>query len=343
MNSETEHRRPAFAPDAFSRSDENDDAVFYGKDRFVSHLDRVALETVEWIIGRLAVECSPRILDLMAGWDSHIPGDVRPGEVIGLGLNRNELLKNRRLSGAVVHDLNKDPRLPFGNETFDIVLNTVSVDYVTRPLQIFVEVGRILKPGGLFLVIFSNRMFPEKAVKIWQDSSEEERVRLVLDYFGQSGAFETAKVFVSEGKARPGNDKYAPLGIPSDPVFAVYADKKGGAAGNRPELTEEPAVPCAVHGASNKTADAWMFCPHCGQRLNKWATPNDPFSTWDTDYMYICFNDSCPFVVKGWSALRKQGNRGMSCRYMYNPVRHTRTAIPIINLHALKERIVEDC
>ncbi len=219
---------PIFGADAFSRLDEADDLEFYSRDRFVSHLDSLALSTVEKLIGTLIVEESPAILDLMVGWDSHIPGDVRASEVVGLGLNENELRNNKALSESVIHDLNKDPQLPFPDNRFEVIINTVSVDYMTKPVEVFKEVGRVLKPGGLFLVIFSNRMFSEKAVKVWREAGEEERVLLVEDFFREAGAFEKPSVFLSKGKPRPKDDTYAHLGIPSDPIYAVYADKKGG-------------------------------------------------------------------------------------------------------------------
>ncbi len=107
-------------------------------------------------------------------------------------------------------------------------MNSVSVDYLVRPFEIFLEVGRVLKPGGLFLVIFSNRMFPQKAVKVWVESSEVERVELVKRFFLENGLFEPPKIFTSTGKPRPVDDKYAHLGIPSDPICAVYAERRGG-------------------------------------------------------------------------------------------------------------------
>ena len=214
--------------DAFSRLDESDDREFYSLDRFVSHLDSLALSTVEKIIGDLVVEERPVILDLMAGWDSHLPDGIRPARLVGLGLNEHELQENKALTEYRLHDLNQDPIIPFPDRTFDVVLNTVSVDYLTHPLRIFEEVNRVLKPGGLFLVIFSNRMFPEKAVKIWRESNEEERVLLVQDFFKEAGNFEKPGLFISKGKPRPKDDQYAHLGIPSDPIYAVFADKVGG-------------------------------------------------------------------------------------------------------------------
>ena len=137
--------------DSFSRLDESDDSIFYATDRFVQHIDSFALSTVERIIGELVIEDNPVILDLMAGWDSHIPPTIQAERVVGLGLNRNELSRNQGLTDWVHHDLNKNPSLPFPDNTFDAVLNVVSVDYMTRPLEVFREVGRILKPGGLVM------------------------------------------------------------------------------------------------------------------------------------------------------------------------------------------------
>jgi SAM-dependent methyltransferase len=192
---------------------------------------------VEKLIGDLVIEEKPVILDLMASWDSHIPSSLRPERVVGLGLNRNELSKNPALTEWCLHDLNKNPILPFSDSTFDVVLNVVSVDYMTKPFDVFREVSRILKPGGLFLVVFSSRMFEQKAVKIWRQSSEEERVLLVEEFFNRSESFTQPQLFASTGKPRPKDDKYAHLGIPSDPIYAVYAQKKGDRSEQRPKPT----------------------------------------------------------------------------------------------------------
>jgi hypothetical protein len=337
---------PMDAPGAFSRLDESDDGVFYSRDRFVSHLDSLALETVEKLIGALVVEEDAVILDLMAGWDSHIPKSLKPSRVVGLGLNENELAENTVLTERVIHDVNKDPRLPFPDKSFDVVLNTVSVDYMTRPAEVFREVARILKPGGVFLVIFSNRMFPQKAVKVWRDASEDERVLLVEELFKGSYLFNSSKVFVSKGKPRPKDDKYAGMGIPSDPIYAVYAERPsvGSERKERPEFRvvfgsapDEEALE-ARKAAIKET----LCCPHCGERLRKWAVPDNPFcQTWDNDFMYICFNDACPYYVGGWDYMFREGMGGVSYRLMYNPEKDRCLPIPVPTPHALKEGIVE--
>ena len=337
---------PIFGTDAFSRLDESDDLEFYSRDRFVGHLDSLALSTVEKLIGTLVVEESPAILDLMAGWDSHIPENLRASEVVGLGLNENELMKNKALSEAVIHDLNKDPHLPFPDNRFDVVINTVSVDYMTKPAEVSKEVGRVLKPGGLLLIIFSNRMFSEKAVKVWRDAGEDERVLLVEDFFREAGVFEKPSVFLSKGKPRPKDDKYAHLGIPSDPIYAVYADKKGGdpLRRSRPEVIISYGEPLdqETFERRKKAIKQTLRCPHCGEKMQKWAVPDNPFEvTWDNEFMYICFNDACPYYVRGWDFMYRDGNRGCSYRLMYNPEKDCCMPIPVPTPKALRESIIE--
>ncbi len=338
---------PFSAPEAFSRLDETDDKVFYATDRFVQHLDRTALDTVENLIGQLVVEEHPVILDLMAGWDSHLPEGLAPARMIGLGLNENELRRNPALTEYVLHDLNADPLLPFPDETFDVVLNTVSVDYLVKPLEVFREAARVLKPGGLFLVVFSNRMFPQKAVKVWRESGEEERLILVQDFFEDSGLFEPVRRFISRGRPRPRDDKYAGSGLPSDPVYAIYADRKGAPAGRaarpqaRPSYGRKPSPEeLAERQALIKTNGQ---CPYCGKKLKKWKVPDNPFSqTWDNEFMLICFNDECPYYVRGYDVMNEKGKSGNSYRLMYIPENDCCLPIPVPGPKALRESIVEE-
>lgn len=333
-----------YPEDAFSRQDETDDAVFYSKDRFVEHLDLTALATIENLIGQVITGKNQAILDLMASWDSHIPEMVRASRIVGLGLNERELRENKRLTERIIHDINQNPELPFENDTFDVVICTVSIDYVIRPFVVFREVARVLNPGGLFLVIFSNRFFPPKVVKIWRDSTEEERVLLVQDFFESTQLFGESSVFTSRGKPRPKSDKYAHLGIPSDPVYAVYAAKKGAALQQfkiiDKQVVQQPADYADIEEKKKRIRDT-LACPYCGVELKKWRVPQTPFTEWPNEFQYICFNDECGYYVRGWDSMESQGNPG-SYRLMYNPFTDSCHPIPVFNHLTLRDGIVDE-
>jgi SAM-dependent methyltransferase len=334
--------------DSFLRLDENPDAAFYSRDRFVNHLDTTALSKIKTLLDQLVTKNHPVVLDLMASWDSHLPEDLKPAKVVGLGLNNNELARNKALTEWVIHDLNENPRLPFSNDTFDVVLNTVSVDYLTQPIEVFQEVSRILKPDGLFLVIFSNRLFPEKAVKIWSRSNEEARTLLVENYFKWAGGFDKPRIYSSQGGQRPPEDRYAGYGLPADPIFAVYGFAEKTQA-PLPAAEEESRALLDLRdkgtadlGEKMKKVKDSLECPYCGQRMQKWAVPQGPFTEWDNDFMYICFNDACPYLVRGWEVMGRQGNTGISYRCMYYPERDVCMPVPIFSLQALRESIVHE-
>lgn len=331
---------------AFQREDERDDERFYRIDRMVPHLDDEALNAVSEIIASLIVEDRPVILDLMASWDSHIDAEVQPRRVVGLGLNRSELEANSVLDELLVHDLNLDPRLPFDDNSFDVVLNTVSVDYLTRPFEVFREVERVLRPGGLFLVLFSNRFFPEKVVRLWRDASQQERELIVEDYFASCGDFTASESYTVCGRPRPETDRYFQTGLPSDPVHAIWAEKHGGAADRMerrpPELKSwYLSNPDELERRKSAVAET-MACPYCSERLSKWAVPQTPFTEWDQEFLYLCFNDRCPYLLRGWRAMELQGNKGFSCRLMYNPGNNRCMAMPVPDLRAFRESIIDD-
>ena len=176
-----------FPAGAFRRLDEADDRVFYEIPRRVVHIDPGAIAALARVYARLL---PPRgtVLDLMASWRSHVPASF-DGTVLGLGMNAEEMADNPRLAAALVHDLNRDPRLPFGDAQFDAIVCAVSVQYLTRPVDVFREVRRTLRPGGPFVVAFSNRCFPSKAVALWRVADDTQHVAIVAGYFAAAGGF----------------------------------------------------------------------------------------------------------------------------------------------------------
>jgi SAM-dependent methyltransferase len=197
-------------PDFFRRIDESEDELFYRSPRFVVHIDDGAIAKVGEIYARILPE-GGTILDLMSSWRSHLPERIHAAKVVGVGLNRAEMEDNPALGEIVVHNVNVNPRLPFDEGSFDGAVMTVSVQYVTRPEELFADVGRALKPHAPFVVTFSNRMFPTKAVALWHGANQHQRVAVVREYFAGSAAFEKIETI----------DRSAPTDPPSDPIWAV--------------------------------------------------------------------------------------------------------------------------
>ena len=215
-----------FSDEPFSRRDPQADERFYATPRLVNHLDDTDRDMVSDIYRRF-VKDDMQVLDLMSSWVSHLPEDVKPADVSGLGMNRTELDQNPVLTDIQLHDLNKNPVLPYDPDTFDVAICSVSTEYLIQPLAVFTDVARVLKPGGVFVVTFSNRWFPPKVVHVWEQIHEFERVGLVMEYFLRSGAFKDLGTYSMRGLPRPRDDKYAGELPYSDPVYAVGGTRKG--------------------------------------------------------------------------------------------------------------------
>jgi SAM-dependent methyltransferase len=180
------YQLPSLDKAAFDKADRSPDADFYREPRFVVHIDDGAIAAVTAVYA----EVLPRggaILDLMSSWVSHLPGDAEYKSVIGHGMNASELAANDRLSRWFVQDLNENPVLPLETATFDAACLCVSVQYLQRPVEVFREVARVLRPGSPFVVSFSNRCFPTKAVAIWQVLAGPDQQILVGRYMKEAG------------------------------------------------------------------------------------------------------------------------------------------------------------
>jgi len=200
----------AFPPGFFDRADPTPDARFYASPRFVTHIDDAAIAAVGALYRELDIDGD--VLDLMGSWVSHFP--ERPRNLTVLGMNRSELDANPQASARVVHDLNVEPRLPFPDAAFDAVVCCASVDYLTRPVEVFTDVTRVVRPGGVFVCTFSNRLFPTKAVRGWLHSGEEQRRAVVATYFRLAG-----------GWADPVAQRRSPPDHGGDPLDAVWAHR----------------------------------------------------------------------------------------------------------------------
>mmetsp|Transcript_21845 Transcript_21845/g.67262 ORF Transcript_21845/g.67262 Transcript_21845/m.67262 type:complete len:256 (+) Transcript_21845:56-823(+) len=178
-----------FTADELRPLDASNDQFFYVLPKFVQHAaatSRTAL--TEYYTCALPEDGA--VLDLCSSWTSHYPPDSRLSRCAILGLNALELLANPSKTEWTVRNLNVDPALPYGDEEFDVVTNALSVDYLQKPLEVFREVHRVLRPGGLATMAFTNRCFPSKVVPIWtRPFTEEAHAQIVANYFHFAGGF----------------------------------------------------------------------------------------------------------------------------------------------------------
>ena len=175
-----------FSPGAFARDDESDDAAFYAPARLVTHIDDQAISALRHFYGT-AIPPGSTVLDLMSSCVSHLPDDLELAAVIGHGMNRAELAANPRLTRSFVQDLNRDPALPLDPASCNVALCCVSVQYLQQPVAVFAEVRRVLKPGAPFIVSYSNRCFPTKAVAIWRSLDQRGHASLIHRYMSLAG------------------------------------------------------------------------------------------------------------------------------------------------------------
>jgi len=201
----------------FKRMDESDDEIFYGDPRLVYHIDEGAVSALTEYYGK---EIKPKsdILDICSSWISHFPADFteKMGKRVGLGMNGAELKENNQLTSYDVQNLNKNVVFPYEDNSFDVVTCVVSIDYLIKPLEIFSEVRRVLRPGGKFIISQSNRCFATKAIQIWLNTNDLEHVFIIGSYFHFAGGFTPAEAKDISKKNMFG------LG---DPMFIIQASK----------------------------------------------------------------------------------------------------------------------
>ena len=125
-------------------------------------------------------------------------------------MNGEELAANPRLARWFVQNLNRDSVLPFEDRCFDAALCCVGVQYLQRPDVVFAEIRRVLVSGGPFVISFSNRCFPMKAVAIWRALDTNGHAALVKLYCERAGYKEVQVTLLADGRA-------------GDPLVAVTA------------------------------------------------------------------------------------------------------------------------
>jgi len=182
----------------------------------VQHIDNPAIEALKSYYSTV-IKPQHSVLDICSSWVSHLPADLKPKSTVGYGMNAAELSRNQHLTKYFVKDLNVDPSLKEVEDgSADVVICNVSVDYLTKPVEVFGEMNRVLNIGGTAHMAFSNRCFPTKVIGGWMGMSDEERRRWVGGYFWASGGWEDVEEVILK-------EKGGFLG--GDPLFVVRGRK----------------------------------------------------------------------------------------------------------------------
>ncbi|MCZ2820047.1 methyltransferase domain-containing protein [Modestobacter sp. VKM Ac-2977] len=206
-----------FPPGFFDRNDDGPDARFYDRPRLVTHIDEAAVAAVGDLYAELGIDGSAprptRVLDLMSSWVSHFR--TPPADLVMLGMNADELAANPAATTRLVHDLNADPTVPLPDDDVDAAVCCVSIDYLTRPIEVLAELGRVLRPGGVLAVTFSHRCFPTKAVRGWLATDDQQHGAVISELVRRSGRFTEPTVQL---RTAPGV---------GDPLYAVVATRRG--------------------------------------------------------------------------------------------------------------------
>ena len=205
-----------FPPEAFRRQDETDDNDFYAMPRLCYHIDEGAVRALTNYY-KESIEPGSAVLDICSSWVSHYPEDFPETmeRISGTGMNALELECNKQLSDYAPKNLNVDATLPYDDESFDVVTCVVSVDYLIKPLEVFKEVRRVLRPGGKFILSQSNRCFPSKAIGMWLGQNDLQHCLVISAYFHYAKGWSPARMFdVSPSGPRT-----------NDPLYIVEATK----------------------------------------------------------------------------------------------------------------------
>lgn len=223
------HDKWPYTPADFERYDPSPDAVFYQPSRLVTHIDDNAISQ----LSRYYAEALPskgKILDFCSSWISHYPKELESAihsgdlKVVGMGMNKSELDANPILSQRIIKDLNEDPTLPSDLTNLTAATCVVSIDYLTRPVEVLKSIHHNMLPGSSVHLAISNRCFPTKAIRRWLDISENDRLELVGDYLWFAGFRNIEMLTLSDGTTAGGTGLSKLFGR-CDPLWIVRGKK----------------------------------------------------------------------------------------------------------------------
>ncbi|OFX20056.1 MAG: hypothetical protein A2V77_21385 [Anaeromyxobacter sp. RBG_16_69_14] len=279
----------------------------------------------------------PRVLDLLASSDDFVPRAAGL-RLTGLAPPTRVAADLRPRSGVaceVTHDVNEQPRLPFDDASFDAVLVTLEVGKLRRPLEVFREVARVLRPQGLVAVSFGPAGYDATWTRLWALADDREHLMLAEAFieFACAGFSRPTSLTLLAGEHGLAWHEGPPSleALRGDHAHLVLAYRDAVAPAH---LARPPFPPPPIERA--KTKDDVRFdeagrpcCPYCGVRMGRYAPPVTVF---EIDYgvseLDVCFDDRCPYYRGSKRWMRAQGHVGYTYRFMLNPETGATGALP---------------
>ena len=285
----------------------------------------------------LLPEGSANLLELLAGPVNLMPDGDEPNVVTGLSARPDELSRNGGLRHRVVADLNEEPVLPFRTDCFDGAVVFFGVETLRMQDTVFEEVSRVLKPRALFLVVYSPVTDSKCWNSRWKTLDDQGRLSAIVSSFEKTKSFGPVTAYGTKKRYRSERSRMEHPVKDLAHVWIAYA--KNRSAGTR--LGELGGT---LERPYEEESDP-LQCPYCGDRLKKYEVPHSVYEIdywYETDFLYICFNDECPYFERGWEWMWSKMRRNVSYRHMYNPATHKSGPIPVPTTYALRDGIVED-
>jgi SAM-dependent methyltransferase len=300
-------------------------------------LHEAATKTIDVACESLLPEGDARVLELLAGPVGLMPRGDPPNVITGVGNWPDELSRNGSLHHRIVADLNADPGLPFLSDSFDGAALFFGVETLHNPGEVFGEVSRVLKHGAVFLVVYSPVTDRVHAHSRWNVMDSQERLSTVVSYFESAGTFGPVTAYGTKKRIRSDASKKQYPVRDQAAIWIAYAK-------SRSDESRASDLLGPLERQHEEEADPFR-CPYCGDRLKKYAVPHSVYEIdywYEADYLYICFNDSCPYFERGWEWMWSQVRRNVSYRHMYNPTTRKSGPIPVPTNYALRDGIVDD-
>lgn len=96
-----------------------------------------------------------RLLDVGCGWEARLLRELEPYVTAGWGID----FKAPAIATDKLHTISArlDDRLPFENESFDVVTMLAVLEHLDKPLAILREIARLLRPDGRLLLTVPSR------------------------------------------------------------------------------------------------------------------------------------------------------------------------------------------